>query len=148
MAAYEASGGRPELMDLAAVKQEAEAISGQELDLYVIDADSVIIHTTNASEAGLDFKVAIPEMVDHLTQIRLGDSVAFDYLSAEFVTGTFNKWAYYPTPDQRYILEFGALIHSLEQFAGKLDPLHLAESLKQLNPSIDAIRIYDYRAGC
>jgi serine phosphatase RsbU (regulator of sigma subunit) len=145
LAAYEASGGRPELIDLEAVKAEAEALAGLELHLYIIDADHVIPYTTDVSEIGLDFKVVIPDMVDHLTMIRQGDTVVFDHMSAQVFTGEFHKWAYHPTPDHRYILEFGAIIRSLEQFAGDLDPLRLAESLKTINPAVDEVRIYDYK---
>lgn len=145
LAAYEASGGRPELIDLAAVQQEAQALTGLELNLYVIDADHVISYTTDLSEVGMDFKIVIPGMVDYLTEIRLGDTVAFDHMTAQVFTGEFHKWAYHPTPDHRYVLEFGAIIRSLEQFAGELDPLRLAESLRSLNPAVDEIRIYDYK---
>ena len=60
LAAYAASGGRPESIDLATVKQKAEAMTGLELQLYVIDADNVIHYTTDVNDVGLDFKLASP----------------------------------------------------------------------------------------
>lgn len=144
LAAYAASGGRPELINLASIKQEAEAMTGLELQLYIIDADSVIRYTTDVN-VGMDFKVVAPDTADFLTKVRLGDTIAINHLSVHLVTGEFRKFAYSPTPDHRYILEYGAVIRNLAHFAGDLDPLKLAEALKTLNPAVDEIRIYDHR---
>jgi serine phosphatase RsbU (regulator of sigma subunit) len=144
-AAYEASGGRPELIDLAAVQAQAEAMTGLELDVYIINADSVISYTTDTGQVGLDFKKLIPDLVEPLRAIRLGDTFVADRMTAHLNTGEFHKWVYYPTPDHRYILEYGVIIRSLERFAGDLDPLKLTAALKQLNPAVDEIRMYDYK---
>ncbi|MBX3009969.1 MAG: SpoIIE family protein phosphatase [Caldilineaceae bacterium] len=145
LAAYAASGGQPELVDLAAVKQQAEALTGLEFDLYIIDAESVIDYTTDADSAGLDFKVSSPDMVKFLAQVRQGDSMVSNRLSTQVRTGQYYKFAYAPTPDHRYVLEYGVVIHDLAQFAGDLDPLKLAEAFKTLNPAVDQILLYDYK---
>lgn len=145
LAAYAASGGRPELIDLAAVKQQAEALTGLEFDLYIINAESVISYTTDVHGVGLDFKATSPNMVDFLTKVRLGDTMVINRLSTQLLTGQYYKFAYVPTPDHRYVLEYGAVIRDLAQFAGDLDPLKLAEALKTLNPAVDQIRLYDYK---
>ncbi len=145
LAAYAASGGRPELIDLAAVKQQAEALTGLEFDLYIINADSVIDYTTDVHAAGLDFRVSSPDMVKFLTEVRQGDQIVINRLSTQVLTGQYYKFAYAPTPDHRYVLEYGAVIRNLAQFAGDLDPLKLAAALKTLNPAVDQILLYDHK---
>jgi len=138
LAEYARSGNDPFRMDLEAVREEI----GSTMDLYIIDADGVIIRSTEESEIGLDFR-KYPQFYSYITDIRKGDSFASDRVVREISTGSLKKFAYMPTPDHRYLLELGL---DYGVFGDQRLGLSYANTVRELvaeNPSLDSIRLFD-----
>ncbi len=138
LAEYERSSRDPGIMDLSRVKREL----GEEMDIYIINASGVIEYTTYPPDLGLDFR-GTPYFYDRITEIRLGDAFAADRVVAEQASGRLRKYAYMPSPDHRYLFEFGLFCGAVE--TDRFDPKYqtLKEDLMRLNPTLEGIRIFD-----
>jgi hypothetical protein len=108
---------------LAKLKEEL----GDEVDLYIIDEHGVIIHTTFEKDLNLDFSKVAPGFNKKLQGIRLESRYQGDRISNETVTGNVRKYAYWGTPDKKYILEIGI---KSSQFEGPLKNLDLLKMEK------------------
>jgi two-component system sensor histidine kinase BarA len=135
---YERSGRDPARMDLVALK---EGLGGT-MDLYVINSTGVIEYSTYAPEVGLDFK-SIPYFYEYITDLREGDSFSADRVVREQSTGVIRKYAYMPSPDHRYLFELGLIPDLLKDRKLGISYVQSAEALKNLNPDVESIRIFD-----
>ncbi|WP_067051971.1 sensor histidine kinase [Methanofollis ethanolicus] len=135
---YERAGRDPAQMDLIALKEEL----GGTMDLYVITSTGVIEYSTYAPEVGLDFK-NVPYFYEYITDIREGDSFSADRVVREQSTGAVRKFAYMPSPDHRYLFELGLVPDQLKDRKLGLSYVQTAEALKNLNPDLETIRIFD-----
>lgn len=115
-AAYDDSGGDVAALDLEALKEAFPA----ELDLYIIDENGVIIHTTFATALGIDFKT-VPDFYQTLTALRLGHDPEISRVTTDLKTGELRKWGYLPTADHRYVLEVGISAGALSQYVTQLN---------------------------
>ena len=139
LAEYERAGREPAAMDLDAVKQ----VLGEDMDLYVIDANASIIATTYARDLGLQFRDYAPYFADYLDRIRVSDGIHQDRVVAAKTTGEMKKYAYYPTPDHRYILELGLTVETLPVASfGYLDQ-DLIGQVEQANPYLVKARVFE-----
>ncbi|MCP4696450.1 MAG: response regulator [Gammaproteobacteria bacterium] len=135
--AYEACGGKPACMDLETLKQEL----GGKMDLYIINAGGVVEYATYATDIGMDFK-QYPEFYRRLNLMRKSNKFVNDGLKTEARTGKFRMYAFMPTPDNRYLLEFGLIHEAFEDVLGDLDITLITQRLKALTPSLLSIRIF------
>ena len=136
---YERAGREPANMDLGAVKQ----VLGEDMDLYVIDADASIIATTYTPDLGLQFREYAPYFADYLDRIRVSDGMHPDRVVAAKTTGEMKKYAYYPTPDHRYILELGLTVETVPVASfGYLDQ-ELIGQVERANPYLVKARVFD-----
>ncbi|WP_298667790.1 HAMP domain-containing sensor histidine kinase [uncultured Methanofollis sp.] len=135
---YERAGRDPGQMDLAALK---EGLDGT-MDLYVINSAGVIEYSTYAPEVGLDFK-KVPYFYEYITGLRKGHTISTDRVVREQSTGAIRKYAYMPSPDHRYLFELGLVSEQLKDRKLGLSYVQTAESLKNLNPDLESIRIFD-----
>ncbi len=135
--AYEASGRNPARMDLEMLKKKL----GGKMDLYIINADGIVEHATYATDIGMDFK-RYPEFYKSLTLIRKNKEFVSDGLKIEARTGKPRMYAFMPTPDNRYLLEFGLIYKEFEDILGGLDMRLITRRLKVLNPSLLSVRIF------
>jgi len=87
LAEYGKAGGDPTRMDLAAIKHEI----GDEMELYVIDANGTIVATTYPPELGLRFRDYAPYFVDYLNGIRLSEGFFPDRIVSEKSTGAMKN---------------------------------------------------------
>lgn len=138
LAEYERAEGDPAEMDLSRVREEI----GEEMDIYVINESGVIEYTTYLPDLGLDFR-KIPYFYERITEIRQGDALEADRVVAEPAGGVLRKYAYYPSPDHRYLFELGLVCSAAE--ADRYDPRYqvLKEDLMRLNPALTGIQIFD-----
>lgn len=139
--AYEQAEGNPDRIDLAALQKEL----GEGMDLYIVNADGIITHTTYATDQGHDLK-KWPEFYAGLQKIREKGEYAGDRISTESRTGQLRKFAYYPTPDKKYILELGLKASEFSDALQKLDHLAIAKQLQSFNPFLKQVRIFDRKA--
>ena len=137
-AAYDDSGGDVAALDLEALKEAFPA----ELDLYIIDENGVIIHTTFATALGIDFKT-VPDFYQTLTALRLGHDPEISRVTTDLKTGELRKWGYLPTADHRYVLEVGISAGALSQYVTQLNYADLEKKAIENNRFITDITIYD-----
>ena len=141
LAAYQKAGGDPNKIDLQAIQKTL----GEGMDLYIIDANGIITHTTYATDLGHDLK-KWTEFYKGLQAIRQKGEYAGDRISTETRTGNLRKFAYLPTPDKKYILELGLKASEFKSSMAKLDQIAIAEQLKLFNPFLREVRIFDRKA--
>ncbi|KUG20367.1 osmosensitive k+ channel histidine kinase kdpd [hydrocarbon metagenome] len=135
---YERAGRDPAAMDLERVKAEI----GGDFDLYIINEDGVVEYTTHEPDLGLDFK-EIPYFFEAITELRLGESFSADRVVQELSTGQLRKFAYMPTPDNRYLLELGLVPSAFIEERQGLKYRVIAADLTELNPIVECIRIFN-----
>lgn len=137
IAAYRQANNDPSQMNLITLKQKL----GGKLDLYIINADGIVEHTTDDKDLGLDFK-QFPDVFNFMTSVRKNDKFVDSRLSVEARTGLLRKFAYMPTPDHKYLLELGLISEEFNDLMADLDLTDIADRLKVLNPSLNKIRIF------
>jgi len=136
---YNRSGGEPDKMDLAKVKNNL----GEHYDIYVINESGVIVSTTFAQELGTDFR-QVPYFYDYLTRIRLSEGFFPDRIVRERLgAGRLRKYAYMPTPDHRFILELGFSSAILEELNQKLDDKENIRRIVSVNPYVEDFTIFN-----
>lgn len=135
--AYKKADNADEI-DLEQLKEDI----GNKFDLYMVNEDGVITHTTNERDLGLDFK-QWPDFYKRLTDIRTGDEFTSDRMVPSIKDGVLTKWAYMPSPDHKYVLELGLSSNEFDEYLKKFDPLKITEELKTFNPSIISIKLFD-----
>lgn len=139
LAEYERAGREPASMNLDAVQQ----VIGEDMDLYVIDANASIIATTYAPDLGLRFRDYAPYFADYLDRIRASDGMYPDRVVSAKTTGEMKKYAYYPTPDHRYILELGLTVETVPVASfGYLDQ-ELIGQVEHANPYLVKTRVFE-----
>ncbi|NYT20475.1 MAG: PAS domain S-box protein [Methanomicrobiales archaeon] len=139
LAEYERAGREPANMDLAAVK---EAL-GEDMDLYVIDANATIISSTYAADVGLRFHDYAPYFADYLDRIRLSEGIHPDRVVAAKTTGEMKKYAYLPTPDHQYILELGLTVEDVPVASFRYLDEELIGQVEQANPYLVKARVFE-----
>ena len=138
-AAYFAVNGEVAKIDLAKLKEEL----GDEVDLYIIDEKGVIIHITFAKDLNLDFSKVAPGFNKMLQKIREESRYQGDRISNETVTGNVRKYAYWGTPDKKYILEIGIKSSQFEEPLKNLDLLKISADFEQFNPDLKSVIIFN-----
>jgi class 3 adenylate cyclase/HAMP domain-containing protein len=138
-AAYFEVNGEVSKIDLAELKEEL----GDEVDLYIIDEHGVIIHTTFEKDLNLDFSKVAPGFNKKLQEIRMESRYQGDRISNETVTGNVRKYAYWGTPDKKYILEIGIKSSQFEGPLKNLDLLKISSDFEQFNPDLKSVIIFN-----
>ena len=137
--AYYKANGVVDKIDLATLKKEL----GEEFDLYIINENGVIIHTTFEKDFGLDFSKVAPEFNEQLQKIRIESRYQGDRIAGETVTGNVRKYAYWGTPDKKYILEIGIKSSQFEVPLKNLDLLKIATRFENFNPALNSVLIFN-----
>lgn len=116
------------------------------LDVYIIDSDYVIRHTTDAADMNLDFK-KVPGLLDLLGNVMKNGEFLADRLNITEVNKSLKKFTYLPTRDKKYIIELGADMSSYSEFmqSADVDYRSLSDSLIKVSSSLDNITRYNYR---
>lgn len=137
--AYNSSDGKPENIDLDLLKQNL----GEDYDFYIIDSGHVVRYSTKELDIGLNFSNNV-EFSDHLDKILLSGEYAGDRIVRGIRdTKNVSKYGYFPSPDKKYILEIS---YNIKDYKDKRDLLQFrkaADSLKEMNPYLTSIKIYD-----
>ena len=141
LAAYKQAGGDPDKIDLKALQKGL----GEGMDLYIINTNGIITHTTYATDLGHDLK-KWTEFYKGLEHIRQKGDYSGDRISTESRTGNLRKFAYLPTPDKKYILELGLKASEFKAAMAKLDQTSIAQQLQSFNPFLREVRIFDRKA--
>ncbi len=142
--AYIAAGADPAQMDLSRLQATIQADFNDEVQLYIINEEHVIIDTTDMTQMGADFS-AYPAFAERLIAIREGTLFVGDPWEQSVLDPTLvRKYAYLPTPDHRYIMEIGLYNERLADpgtlyfsFGDVTDQLEAADN------AIDSVLIVD-----
>jgi class 3 adenylate cyclase/HAMP domain-containing protein len=137
--AYFEVDGVVEDIDLATLKGQL----GDEFDLYIIDENGVIIHTTFEKDLNLDFSKIAPSFNEKLQKIRIESRYQGDRIASETVTGNVRKYAYWGTPDKKYILEIGIKSSEFEIPLKNLDLLQISSGFESFNPALKSVLIFN-----
>lgn len=76
-----------------------------ELDIYMINEENVITHTTYEQDLGLDFKECCSTLNKILNERRKSNQLHIDYIDVEQATGDTKKYSYQATEDKKYIIQ-------------------------------------------
>ncbi|MBN1431307.1 MAG: ATP-binding protein [Methanomicrobiaceae archaeon] len=136
--AYNESGGDPSDIELEELKEEL----GERYNLYIIDKNHTVIYSTVDIDLGLDFSY-LKEFSGYLDDVRKGDSYSGDRVVKGIrEVNTIRKYAYYPSPDHKYILELSYDIgeNSTREI---LKYGRTVEELKGMNPYLTSVKLYD-----
>ncbi len=137
--AYKQSSGTPALMNLTDLKRNL----GDDFEIYLINESGIIEFTTYEPELGMDFK-KIPYFFDYLTKIRNSEGFFPDRIVEDQMgSGKTRKFAYMPTPDQRYVLELGLAETSFPGERSSVRYKKAIERIVSLNPYIERVRIFN-----
>ena len=137
--AYFKANGVVSDIDLSSLK----SVLGEEFDLYIIDEFGVIIHTTFAKDQDLDFSKVAPSFNEKLQKIREESRYQGDRIASETVTGNVRKYAYWGTPDKKYILEIGIKSSQFEEPLKNLDLLTISSGFEDFNPELNSVIIFN-----
>ncbi|MCV6638541.1 response regulator [Candidatus Albibeggiatoa sp. nov. NOAA] len=136
--AYERADRDPSKMDLEALKAQL----GGKMDLYLINQEGIVEYTTYPQDLNLNFKEKTPEFYKVLQDIFATGRFADGDFGTEARTGVFRKYAYMPTPDRKYVLEFGLVSDEFSRLIGELDLTKITSRLRTINPTLDKVRIF------
>ena len=135
--AYNRSAGDPKKIDLIALKEQF----GGDIDLYVIDEHDQVIATTYAHDLGMNLS-QFAGFSKTLAKMRNGSGYYAQRVTREQDTGIFRKFAYYPTPDHRYLLELG--LDDARFMARKnVSFVKTAQQVKADNPVMLSVQTYN-----
>ncbi|MBN2733763.1 MAG: HAMP domain-containing histidine kinase [Methanomicrobiaceae archaeon] len=137
--AYNNSGGDPKRLDLYSIKEKL----GPEYDLYLIDRNHTIWYSTKELDIGLNFSKN-KDFSEHLDKIFLSDAYKGDKIVRSVRdTATISKYAYYPSPDGKYILEISFDIKDYREKRDLLQFKTAADTMMNMNPYLMSVKIYD-----
>jgi methyl-accepting chemotaxis protein len=112
------------------------------MDVYIIDRNYVITHTSFKKDLGLDFKKIAPVFVrDNLSKRFKKNEFIADSIAIEENTGNLKKFSYLPTFDNKYIIELGYGSENNEIFQS-FNFLKATEELKKEYDSVEDISFY------
>lgn len=137
MEEYNQTGGDPSRMDLESLKTR---IGG--MDIYIINNLSIIQHTTNPSDLGLDFSIIYPDFAEYLHAIRNTSGFYPDRVVQDWTKGMLTKFCYMPTPDHHYIIELGLVS---DKFAGErmvVQYSDVLDDIKAFNPYLEDVLLF------
>jgi two-component system sensor histidine kinase BarA len=140
---YNRSGGNPENIDLHVLKGRIKAKSSiaGEIDLAIINETGIVEYSTFEEDIGLDFK-QWPEAWALANQVRLGNNFSADR-SVGGAAKKLRKFAYMPTPDHRYILQFGLISDAFMEKNREFSFMKVAAACEANNPDLKSVRFFD-----
>jgi len=141
---YVSSGSDISQINLTEFKNEISSIFPGDVDLYIINSSNIVERTTYNPDVNLNFN-HFPEFAKTLTNIRNNTRfVADQWVDSINTPGYYRKYAYFPTPDHRYILEIG--VHSDEFWKARREVFSyekLGRRILEINPDLVAISFFN-----
>lgn len=139
---YHEQGKTPEETDLELIRQDISTYFDLPIDLYIFNSSGVIIASTFQPDIGLNFSFA-QKFKKRLTDIRLGDAIAYDAIVTGTKLGEERKYAYIPTRDHEYVLEIGINMQDFFKKQGISKYPRLARWYSQTWEDVSSVWIYD-----
>lgn len=140
--AYIDEGSNPDLLDLEALKIEIQDSLKMQLELYIVDSLGVVRYSTYPKDMNLDFSEKLPHLYSKFPSIRFGDQMVSNRIVSEVATGIERKFAYMPTPDNKYVLDIGIPIEQFPEVMPEIDAFTMASRLQEISPVLDSLRVF------
>lgn len=112
-------------------------------EIYVINRNLKIINTTLKADSGLKLS-QYPELSGLIYAYFESEKFTADKFSLGRKTGLINKYSYYPTPDQKYILELSINIKERFPILADFNIFQAAEDLKDQYQQLRSINFYKF----
>lgn len=141
--AYNQSGGDPARMNVTEIKSRFSPDVIDIADVYIINENGIVIDATYKGDIGLDFK-KWPNVYEVITRIRNGsvfeaDRVVYGFSSVK----ESRKFAYYPTPDHRYLLEISYYIRDFTEDRRNFSYANVMRAFVNETPHLRSVTLYD-----
>lgn len=112
-------------------------------DIYIIDENLEIIHTTFKKDLGLNFN-QFPNFAELLRERMSGDVFYADRMDISINTQKLKKYCYMPTPDNKYLLELSVDILETHPSMKDLNVFSHADYLTKNYNLIKEISLYKF----
>lgn len=125
-------------LDLEKIKKQF----GTYYDLYIIDREGNIVHSTYKDDIGLNFK-KWPSLFEKMKKLyESGEFFAYR-IDIESSTNMLKKYVYQGSDDKKYIFQIGLSSDGFKNYIENLDLINVAENLSSINRNVEKIRIFD-----
>src|SRR5690625_2875148 len=111
-----------------------------DLDIYMINQDNVITHTTFKKYLHLDFNEYCSTLSRILDNRRKMGDFFIDYIDVEQMTGETKKYSYQATPDKKYIIQLSIPIEESSVFE-HFSFFPTIEELKEKHSMVEDINV-------
>lgn len=126
--------------DLDKYKQQIDGF-----DIFVLNSDLIITHSTRQEDLGLDFKEM--GLQDLLGQRIDSGTFTTDRLEISTATKKTNKFSYMATPDKKYLIELGATADQFQGSLASMDITTVTEKLIKQHPYVKDIVVYSVQGN-
>ncbi|MGG3890442.1 methyl-accepting chemotaxis protein [Metabacillus fastidiosus] len=110
-------------------------------DIFIVDEDFIITHSTRQADLGLDFKeLGLQELLKK--RMDSGEFIT-DRLEISDTTNQSNKFSYMATPDKKYLIELGANADQFGDLIKDMDLAVISEELVKQHPYVKDIIVYN-----
>jgi diguanylate cyclase (GGDEF)-like protein len=109
-------------------------------DVFIINENNVITHSTLPSDVGLDFNACCKTLAKILDDRRDSGEFFLDGMDVAQETGHVTKYSYQATRDKKYIIELGFNLEEGEVFE-EFSFLQVIQKLENQYPSIQDIHV-------
>ena len=139
LAAYKNVNGKVKDINLSKLKEKL----GDDFDLYIINKEGVIIHTTFEKDQNLDFSKIAPDFNKKLQAIRIKGGYHGDRISSTVKTGEVRKFGYWGTSNKEYILEIGIASSKFDSALKKIDLSKITKNFEDFNPDLKSVKVFN-----
>lgn len=112
-------------------------------DIYIINDQNVITHSSLASDIGLDFSKCCQSLSEILDARRSSVQIFVDRMDMEQDTGLIKMYSYMATPDHKYIIQLGYNVQDDDIFE-QFNFLTVTDQLTNKYPSINEINVLNF----
>jgi diguanylate cyclase (GGDEF)-like protein len=109
-------------------------------DIYFINSDNTITHSTVPSDIGLNFTTCCKKLTPILDNRRAQGSFFHDGFDVEQYSGKIIKYSYMATPDKQYLIQLGASLQEAVTFQ-QFNFQNTIEQLVAENDSFNEINV-------
>ncbi|WP_018922749.1 GGDEF domain-containing protein [Salsuginibacillus kocurii] len=110
------------------------------MDVYIINSDNVITHSSFQPDIGLDFSECCQNLVPVLEERRSSGDFYHDGAESEQATGDIKKYSYMGTPDEEYLIQLSYDLEE-EMIFSEFNVLDVIDSLTANHSSLNEINI-------
>lgn len=112
------------------------------MDVYIINDENSVIFSSFEEDIGLNFEECCGSFVNVIEQRRLGKEFTHEGMDIQQASGEVKKFAYMPSPDQKYLFELSMSLENGEVFE-IFNILEKMNELKEEYKLIQSIRMYN-----